>query len=185
MCLLEGMFLRRNCIQELLEYNKKDVRKTLLQLQFWISSDCNKNTKLLESTEQSSIQCIKYENCLKSFLIEPNDTTVFWWNFKKMLQLQTIGNKKSLENVTMFLETQSYLDLMDGVTKIEKHCNFYGKKLIKDSLELKENLQSYKYDYYLNEEIQNYILKSTLNLCGTTTEKVQLNFGLPNTNQIR
>ncbi|XP_023020716.2 enhanced level of genomic instability 1 isoform X1 [Leptinotarsa decemlineata] len=38
LCLIEGIFVHKNDIGNLLEVNKGDVRKTLLQLQFWVSS---------------------------------------------------------------------------------------------------------------------------------------------------
>ncbi|XP_060521488.1 ATPase family AAA domain-containing protein 5 [Cylas formicarius] len=37
-CLVEGLLVDRGDIGSLLEYNKGDVRKTLLQLQFWVQS---------------------------------------------------------------------------------------------------------------------------------------------------
>ncbi|XP_044760509.1 ATPase family AAA domain-containing protein 5 [Coccinella septempunctata] len=50
LCLLEGIFIDLSYIGELLEYNRGDIRKTLLELQYWVQSggQTNKNKTLLD-----------------------------------------------------------------------------------------------------------------------------------------
>lgn len=38
LCLIEGKYVRSNDIASLIDYNKGDIRKTLLQLQYWVQS---------------------------------------------------------------------------------------------------------------------------------------------------
>lgn len=51
LCLLEGIFVDLSSIGELLEYNRGDIRKTLLELQYWIQTggQINKSKTLLDS----------------------------------------------------------------------------------------------------------------------------------------
>lgn len=195
-CLLEGVFIAKNSIEELLQHNKSDVRKTLLQLQFWVNSSGEKyieNTQVLsidddddnsqqpdeENTENITNCSSKKESCLKSFLFTHNDT--LWWNLPELLKINTDDNKKSVQVAAMLLETQSFVDLLDGVLKTDGRCDFYEKTVIKDSLELQENFQDYKHD----EEIKRHILDSCFAVYRKTTQtqNVFFNFGLPTTQQ--
>lgn len=184
-CLAEGLYVSRKAINRLFTYNKRDVRKTLLQLQIWVTSGGeNRNISTLTnqtvySNDSSTVSCtdeedsrlswldtegteyIKHENCLNTFLNSHDEA--LWGH------LPQAENKLTLQDITTFLETQSVVNVLNGVLKTE-----VANSPIKDSLELKEDLQDCKHDYYLAEEIRECILKSAFHMVHKETNETDV-----------
>ncbi|GLV34778.1 enhanced level of genomic instability 1 [Carabus blaptoides fortunei] len=57
LCLVEGVYVNRDMLVQLLHWNKGDVRKTILQLQFWVQSggDQLKSNEFLNTSALSKI----------------------------------------------------------------------------------------------------------------------------------
>lgn len=98
-CLLEGSHVDKQSLVELYRHNKCDVRKTLLQLQFWVSTggeqrctgktvmqylddevvreeqaevvceDDNSNLSWLDDEQSTEVEVLKHTNCVKSFVV--------------------------------------------------------------------------------------------------------------------
>ncbi|KAK7871691.1 hypothetical protein R5R35_009051 [Gryllus longicercus] len=123
--LLEGVRVRKSCVEELLRFNKGDVRKTLLQLQFWVLSGGENSKALPESSNETpedfpddtsnsswvSLDDKKIKNdahhplhsqCLSSFLelddqILQVDWSKIWWNMPKLAGLNQVSHVKTSE----------------------------------------------------------------------------------------
>ncbi|GLH06298.1 Replication factor C subunit 1 [Gryllus bimaculatus] len=123
--LLEGVRVRKSCVEELLRFNKGDVRKTLLQLQFWVLSGGENSKALPESSNETpedfpddtsnsswvSLDDKKIKNdahhplhsqCLSSFLelddlILQVDWSKIWWNMPQLAGLNQVSHVKTSE----------------------------------------------------------------------------------------
>lgn len=174
-CLLEGLFVAKKSLQQLLQFNRGDVRRTLLQLQIWFSSINVKQTTEIVSVDNDddcveeeeeeekitkTVCVVTQENCLNTLLkySNRNDLT------------ELLNDQTSIRDVAKLLQTQSDLDLL------EFDRGFCVKNnAIKDSLELKENLQVCEFDYYLADEIKDCIFETTLNIYKKNTHIEQTN----------
>lgn len=213
-CLLEGQHVTKNTIQELLLHNKGDVRKTMLHLQFWITSTGEhiKNRKAImnvlkeeDCCEPLEVNCDHNDSSRLSWSVEvkaeetlrPSDCylndDILWWNTHEMLKMNAsdeVEERRAVQHAAMILESQSFIDLVKGVLKIEDKSEVSlnsWSTTIKDSLELKENFQSCIHSHDVAEEIRRYILEDTVCMYKNARSKhdVLLNAGYPNMNQLR
>lgn len=218
-CLLEGQYVAKQVIQELLLCNKGDVRKTILQLQFWITSTSehtrNKNAiiNVLKEEDYLGPLEVNYNSDDSSRLswsveIKPKETLwpidlkmhcylngdILWWNTHNMLKMNPsyeIEKEMTVQHAAMILESQSFVDLVKGVLKIEDKSdlslNSSWSTTIKDSLELKESFQSCIHSYDIAEEIRGQILEDTVYIYKKIKSKhdILLSAGYPNMNQWR
>lgn len=203
-CLLEGLYITREGIQELLLHNKCDVRRTLLYLQFWVTSTEEKRKKKLtidaikdltlsddDNSRLSLVEDVKTNNTQNLAVSNANYylyDDVFWAN-NEILEIHPSEGtemKRAVQHAASFLETTSFVDTMNTALKINssvaKLSSDGWKSVAKDSLELGEILLSYINGYDTAHEIERNVL--TNNICAHTNS-ISCNYKLPNTDQLR
>ncbi|KAJ3644861.1 hypothetical protein Zmor_022562 [Zophobas morio] len=123
-CLVEGLYIVPKSLDDLLSYNRGDIRRTLLQLQLFVSSggrrahteiktdidvfvdgddkidDDNSNLSLLKMDESSD--CKEggqiYHDCQSFSLSYCNNLDVIWWNLPTMLTLPNFSKTTLAES---------------------------------------------------------------------------------------
>ncbi|KRT78977.1 AAA protein, partial [Oryctes borbonicus] len=129
LCLIEGCFINKESLSELLDWNKGDVRKTLLQLQFWVetgggsfvtiplneSEECKVNFEdefpnddshlfiLDETCDDDTGAFATHSNCISTF-IDHSQVSLdkIWRNLYKQSRLK--GNAPAFPSTVPILE---------------------------------------------------------------------------------
>lgn len=196
-CLLEGLHVKRRAVLELLQYNRGDVRRTLLQLQFWGVSggnlgraegeevldgeasceDDDSSLFWLEEEKVTECESLLHDKCINSFVaLEDNilpyhiKIDTLWWNFKGMFE----AGVKTPFGVVGLLESYSFVHSVNAES---------DATTLKDSLELGENFDAYTDGRNVSDDIARYILDISAKLYGRAD--VSLDVGLPNLEQKR
>ncbi|XP_044252940.1 ATPase family AAA domain-containing protein 5 [Tribolium madens] len=121
LCLIEGYFVKIESLGELLAYNRGDIRRTLLQLQLWVTSggqpdgnhvgstggdtsvsiDIEDDPNLFGlDTEGASDAIQTHSNCVGQVLTNfksfswphCNNFELMWWNFPRILNMPDFSN---------------------------------------------------------------------------------------------
>ncbi|XP_056638276.1 enhanced level of genomic instability 1 [Diorhabda sublineata] len=190
--LVEGSYVCRNEIGSLLEYNKGDVRKTLLQLQFWLQSQPKPNLIKIEdkinynekfTDVDNSIEEKSYKKCIsvseifqmdQPFLI-PFTLDLLWWNIFSNERLdnfqETVVNSDSdkvgLVSLGKVFDSLSCVDVMCKNVS----CYKEGNIKVRDSLELCETFNCYDDPEFLHE-LTSYLMNGYISKYGDNKNKL-------------
>ncbi|GJQ73379.1 hypothetical protein Trydic_g13745 [Trypoxylus dichotomus] len=182
LCLIEGCFIDKQSLSELLEWNEGDVRKTLLQLQFWVQSGGEAFTKMpLNSCEESTINVEEvlpnedshssilgetcennsenipvHSNCVSTFLDHSQiNLDKIWWNLYKH-SIPTV-NTSAIENnskvkVSNLEQFQEHFDTLSVIDRNITRCG----KVENGNLSVKNSLLEIRDSIELSEVHTSY-----------------------------
>ncbi|KAI4456118.1 chromosome transmission fidelity factor 18 [Holotrichia oblita] len=148
LCLIEGCYINKDSLTELLEWNKGDVRKTLLQLQFWIQSgggnfknialNCIEETKtnieesLLnddshlsvdDSHASDSITVPIYSGCVSTFMETSRISLgTIWWNLHNKSKIESKQNRNDIQLKDFY----EYFNTFSVIDESRLNCNLIG-----------------------------------------------------------
>ncbi|XP_018323833.1 ATPase family AAA domain-containing protein 5 isoform X2 [Agrilus planipennis] len=204
-CLVEGYFVKKESLCNLLEFNNGDARKTLLQLEYWVTSGGNidgkyettneKCDEFLSIDEGSNDSCFKFEkeeedaerdvethaNCTEYFAskVEGNE---LWWNLYEALG----SSKTEMKSALRFLDSISLLSSGSlgraCIRNRRELTSRFWEENLKDSLSLNDCQDDYEMqkDFVLNfsETVLNMGQKMNF-------EDVKINLAVPSVDRIR
>ncbi|KAI4456113.1 chromosome transmission fidelity factor 18 [Holotrichia oblita] len=145
LCLIEGCYINKDSLTELLEWNKGDVRKTLLQLQFWVQSgggnfknialNCIEETKtnieesLLnddshlsvdDSHASDSITVPIYSGCVSTFMETSRISLgTIWWNLHNKSKIESKQNRNDIQLKDFY----EYFNTFSVIDESRLNCN--------------------------------------------------------------
>lgn len=94
-CLVEGCYFRPETLQHLITFYEGDIRRTLLQLQFWFNSDRHSHGILDNDFKYSPIQNLPmYESSLENLASVNYPIEIVWWNLSKLIDLPNLSNMR-------------------------------------------------------------------------------------------
>lgn len=164
LCLVEGCFVVKESLSELLQWNKGDIRKTMLQLEFWVKSGggnysniplskISSEGDLPNEDSQLSIDEVvvaRHSNCISGFVDRFQlSLDQIWWNLRTQ-ESNVIANLKrnelnckhtELENFYEYSKTLSLIDNTYVKSDMIQNDNLsvkYALFELKDSIELSE-----------------------------------------------
>lgn len=198
-CLLEGIYIEKENLGELLDYFKGDVRKTLLQLQFLVETYDNKQKNRIELIDDQELDDVKIDvlkdchqdisvkNCIivdeKTSLPENVRLETLWWNIPVVLN-KTVANddRKKLKSACEILDTFAYADSLYNKMNLDEDLVpvlNYANTYVKDSLELQQKQCLYSENCDLAQKVGHTVLGKCINVYGNKEEKLHINMGLP------
>ncbi|CAG9773634.1 unnamed protein product [Ceutorhynchus assimilis] len=159
-CLVEGILADKDDLGILLDYNKGDIRKTLLEIQFWslTGGQLEKNKRLpiknfndveLSSEIKHDTKEFVHKHCLGSFEIfrenkehcipQNMDLGLLWWNVPNILNLPSCPSRRlSTDKIQNSQETPEILTEID-TNKLNSMSELYDSLTLCDLLKKKVN----------------------------------------------
>lgn len=118
-CLLEGLHVTRRGIQELLRYNLGDVRKTLLQLQFWVTTGGEPSRKVDAEELVSKVSAEPLEDMCG----DDDNSRLSWLEEQKTDELETAKHDYCPQRFLNVCNSEDF-ELLRHLNEDTLWCNF-------------------------------------------------------------
>ncbi|CAG9856580.1 unnamed protein product [Phyllotreta striolata] len=201
--LCEGLYVSQSEIANLLDYNRGDVRKTLLQFQFWVQSGgqlAQNKEFITSSSNKGKYAVLEHKNCIKSFEIFEIDEkfkvpyylnlNLLWWNVPNILDASSDAqkgetskaeNRKQLLLAAKFYDSMAYADVAFTAGGYRRHSDSLNRKdiVLKDSLELCECSDTKHIDLEFVHELTHSLLNGYVNSLTDNAAHFKLNLTMP------
>lgn len=190
LCAMEGLLVDVRSLDELLEWNNGDMRKTISHLQFWLLSGGNCLHKDFNMSDDKAVMDIEVDDddendLLSNAKVNKRNSTCAEKHHGDCLRtfhpiVSSISHPIDLDNYHLNVRdaifktanlTKFSLSNYANLTNNLRMCDLFYKNSannitngsIVDSLELKERAEYYDENDVISEEITRFILESNLN----------------------
>ncbi|KAK9723346.1 ATPase family associated with various cellular activities (AAA) [Popillia japonica] len=170
LCLLEGCYIHKDSLSKLLEWNKGDLRKTLLQLQFWVQSGGGNFTNVtLNVTEETKLKIEEsvlnddshlsvddshvsdsvtvpiHSGCVSTFMETSRiSSSTIWWNLYskcKNLNKACIEQDKPSCNDKELKDFCEYFNILSLIDESRLNCNIIENDDILTFYQVKDSIE--------------------------------------------
>lgn len=189
-CLLEGFYVDVNSIRDLLDFNRGDVRKTILELQFWIQSggQCfadnikkitlikDNNTKDFMTEDEQSNSSFKDEDFeklnLTSHFISAQcfrnniDIKEIWHKLPSLINVDNCSNSNREQGKQKLNKIANVYDSLCLASVSSKHstsiCKQFWCRKVQDSCELGQNFINWSDVEFSLKKLNCYLIENNI-----------------------